>query len=128
MKVLSNAICEGSATGENIFLLEAEFTAHNIPWSNCLSLRCDNASVMTGNKKGVVSYLRGKQPDIYLSGCCLHLVHIAAHKGAQCLVGVEYNVGPTSSTLFQHCINVLCLLGGYRVCALALVYLVNKTC
>ena len=31
---------------------------------------------------------------IYLSGCYLHLVHIiAAHKGARCLVGVEYNVG-----------------------------------
>ena len=64
-EVLSNAICDGSATGENIFLLiEAEFTTHTIPWSNCLSLRCDNTSVMTGNKKGVISYLRGKQPDI----------------------------------------------------------------
>ena len=36
-EILSIPVCEGSATGENIFnLIESELKVHNIPWKNCL--------------------------------------------------------------------------------------------
>jgi len=53
---LSVPICEGSATGEIILkLLEAELMYRNVPWTNCLTVGCENAQVMTGNKKGVIA-------------------------------------------------------------------------
>jgi hypothetical protein len=46
-----------SFSGEHIFgLMDNEFRARNIPWGNCLSLGCDNASVMTGQNKGMIVY------------------------------------------------------------------------
>ena len=89
-ELLAVLACEGSATGENIFsLVDQEFTSQQIPWGNCISFGCDNANVMTGWKKGVISFVRGKQPDVHLAGCCLHLVHLAARKGAACLPSAE---------------------------------------
>ena len=41
-------VCDDAATGENIFkLLDAELKLRQVPWTNCLALGCDNASVMT---------------------------------------------------------------------------------
>lgn len=72
--------------GENIFkLVDDEFAAQRIPWKNCLSFGCDNASVVTGWKKGVISFVGKQHEHIHMSGCCLHLVHLAAKKGASCL-------------------------------------------
>ena len=89
-QLLSIPICERSATGEHIFqLLEADLASRNVPWTNCLAVGCDNAPVMTGSKKGVIAFVREKHPDVFMAGCCLHLVHIAAHKGAICLSAVE---------------------------------------
>ena len=88
-ELLSIPICEESATGENIFkLLEAELASRDVPWTNCLALGCDNAPVMTGANKGVIAFVRKKHPNVFKAGCCLHLVHIAAEKGAVCLPGV----------------------------------------
>ena len=71
--------------GENIFnAVDATFAEHRIPWEKCLALGCDNANVMTGEKKGVLGCMRNRNPDMYLSGCCCHLVHIAAQKGEAC--------------------------------------------
>ena len=90
-QLLSIPICEGSATGEHIFqLLEADLASRNVPWTNCLAVGCDNAPVMTGSKKGVIAFVWEKHPDVFMAGCCLHLVHIAAHKGAICVSAVEY--------------------------------------
>ena len=76
--------------GENIFkLVDDEFAAQRIPWKNCLSFGCDSASVMTGWKKGVISFVRHQQEHVHMSGCCLHLVHLGAKKGASCLPPVE---------------------------------------
>lgn len=44
---------------------------------------------MTGSKKGVIAFLREKQPNVHLSGCTLHLIHIAAKHGAACLPPFE---------------------------------------
>lgn len=84
--VLSVPTLEGPATGENIFrLIEKELVTHNIPWSNCLALGCDNANVMVGRKKGVYAYMLEAHKNIYLSGCICHLIHISAAHGAACL-------------------------------------------
>ena len=60
-----------------------------MPWTNCLAVGCDNVPVMTGANKGVITFIRKKHPNVFMVGCCLHLVHIAAEKGAMCLPGVE---------------------------------------
>ena len=59
-----------------------ELRQRNIPWSNCLALGCDNANVMTGHNKEVFAFVKEKQPQIFLAGCTLHLVHIGAKKAA----------------------------------------------
>lgn len=85
-ELFSLATSEGSSTGEKIFnLIDQEFLKYEIPWEHCIALGCDNASVMTGKNKGVIAFCREKHPNILLSGCTLHLVHIAAEKGAECL-------------------------------------------
>jgi hypothetical protein len=88
--VSSELLCvptvQGSATGENIFsVIDAVFSSHGIPWENCISSGCDNANVMVGKKKGVYGFLLQKNPAVHLSGCTLHLVHIAAEKAANVL-------------------------------------------
>ena len=83
--VLSVPQCEGPATGRNIFnLIADEFEKHKIPWDNCISLGCDNANVMTGGNEGLFGYMKRKQPNLHLSGCVCHLIHIGAQKGAAC--------------------------------------------
>ena len=72
-----------SVIGENIFsLILREFEDRNIPWQNCLAFGSDNANVMVGLRKGVFAFLKARNSDMYLSGCTLHLVHIAAEKAA----------------------------------------------
>ena len=81
-------MCKGSATGENIFrLLDDEFERNGISsWLNYISLGCNIANVMPGAKKGVFAFCKAKHPNIFLVGCTLHLVHIAAEKGADSLL------------------------------------------
>lgn len=40
---------------------------------------------MTGRKTGVILFIRRQQQEVHMSGCCMHLVHIAAKTGASCL-------------------------------------------
>lgn len=85
--LLTMTECTESSTGENIFkLLDTELTKMSIPWSNCMSLAADNASVMMGKVKGVAAFLSKKAPSAYLLGCACHLVHLAAGKAADCLL------------------------------------------
>ncbi|GFR78928.1 connexin 27.5 [Elysia marginata] len=84
--LLSVPCITGSATGENIFnAVDSAFKTHNIPWDQCLALGCDNANVMTGDKKGVFGCMKARNSHLYLSGCCCHLVHIAAQKATAVL-------------------------------------------
>ena len=64
-------------------------SSRKVPWTNCLAIGCDNANVMTGHKKGVFAFVKESHPNIYLAGCTLHLVHIAARHGAKCLPNVD---------------------------------------
>ena len=66
-----------------------ELGTRKVPWTNCLAIGCDTANVMTGNKKGVFAYVKECHPNIYLAGCTLHLIHIAARHGANCLPNVD---------------------------------------
>lgn len=89
-ELLSVPICQQASTGENIFkLLNSELEKHKVPWENCLSFGCDNANVMVGANKGVFGFIKRKQPEISLSGCALHLIHIAAKKAAAFLPPFE---------------------------------------
>lgn len=60
-----------------------------LSWENCISFGCDNAAVMTGANKGVVAFIRKQNPEIFLSGCVIHLVHIAAKKSALILGPID---------------------------------------
>ncbi|XP_033726452.1 uncharacterized protein LOC117316076 [Pecten maximus] len=76
----------GSSTGENIAcLMASELEKLNVSWKNCVSFSSDNASVMTGKNKGVVSYLRNHQQELILVGCPCHLIHLAAKKATSAL-------------------------------------------
>ena len=82
-EVVSLPVLEDSATGKNIFdLLDSLLRENGISWLNCVSFGCDNAAVMTGVYKGVMSFIHQKNPNCVMSGCTLHLVHIAAEKAA----------------------------------------------
>ena len=70
-------------------MLKAELASSQIPWGNCLSLGSDNAPVMTGHIKGVFAFLQKEQPEIFLSGCTLHMVHNAAKKASKHLPPIE---------------------------------------
>ena len=37
----------------------------------------------------MIAFVHKKHPNVFMAGCCLHLVHIAAEKGAVCLPGVD---------------------------------------
>nr|KAG5693497.1 hypothetical protein BaRGS_006487 [Batillaria attramentaria] len=72
--------------GKNIFdIMARELKVHNIPWGNCVAFACDNANVMTGRHSGVYSFVAAENSQVHLANCCLHLVHIAAKKGAEVL-------------------------------------------
>ena len=85
-EVVSLPVLDESATGKNIFgLLDALLTEADIDWKNCVAFGCDNASVMTGIHKGVFAFIKEKNPTCVLSGCTLHLVHLAAEKASHLL-------------------------------------------
>ena len=44
---------------------------------------------MTGHKKGVFTFEKEKQPQVFLSGCTLHLINIGAKKGKKILPSVD---------------------------------------
>eukprot|EP00745_Piridium_sociabile_P013486 TRINITY_DN1993_c0_g1_i4.p1 TRINITY_DN1993_c0_g1~~TRINITY_DN1993_c0_g1_i4.p1 ORF type:complete len:336 (+),score=40.99 TRINITY_DN1993_c0_g1_i4:441-1448(+) len=83
-ELLANPTCKDSATGENIFkLLSDTFASIDVPWANCLSLVCDNAYVMTGRHKGVISFVLKEVPEAHLAGCVCHLLSLASKKATK---------------------------------------------
>ena len=72
------------SSGKGIFtLLDGELTKRDVTWGNCMSLGCDNASVMTGIHKGVAAFVKKKVPGVFIAGCPCHLVNLAAQKAAE---------------------------------------------
>ena len=88
-KLVANPACSESATGENIFhLIDETFSSMDAGWNNCLALVCDNCNTMTGKNKGVISFVRGKVPQVHLAGCICHLLNLAAKKATKAFQGV----------------------------------------
>ena len=56
--------CKAS-TGKEIFQLMDQELSDRIPWKNCISFAADNAAVIQGSVKGVVTYISQKQPSVY---------------------------------------------------------------
>ena len=80
-KVLAIPNCSGDCTGKNIFeTLDDTLKSNHISWTNCISLGSDSAAVMTGVHIGVISFIREKQPEVFLLRCPCHLIHLAAQK------------------------------------------------
>ena len=75
-----------SPTGENVVkLLDSELKTNNLDWKNILSFGTDSAAAMTGKYKGVWSFIRKENPNVFLAQCCCHLLHIGADRGCQAL-------------------------------------------
>ncbi|KAK7476106.1 hypothetical protein BaRGS_00032660 [Batillaria attramentaria] len=107
-EMLSLPFLSDRATGENIFqLIRRELEGAGIPWTNCIALGCDNANVMVGKDKGVYGFLKRMHPEMYLSGCVCHLIHISAQKASaqlavkidELLVDVFYYIDNCSTRL-----------------------------
>ena len=68
--------CKELATttkGEDIFfILDNYFEKWNISWKSCVGLCTDGAPSMVGSIKGLVSYVKQKNPDIITTHCFLH--------------------------------------------------------
>ena len=74
------------ATGENIAsALKASLKQGGLDVEQCVAFSSDNASVMTGQHRGVMSYLRKGNKDIHLVGCPCHLSALAAKTGGKAL-------------------------------------------
>ena len=48
-----------------------------------VSLVCDNANVMTGKHKGVISFVHKEIPAAHLAGCVCHLLSLASKKATK---------------------------------------------
>ena len=71
-----------ASKAEEIFnAVQEKFRADSIPWANAVSLSVDNTNSMIGKNNSFASWCRQKNPDIFVSGCPCHLVHIAASNG-----------------------------------------------
>ena len=64
---------------EKIFnVVDAKFTTDGIHWDHAVSLSVDNTNSMIGKHNLLASRCRENNPEIFVSGCPCHLVHIAA--------------------------------------------------
>ena len=91
---------EGAGTGENIYkMIKSELESHNVPVTNCIAFGSDNAPVMTGKHKGVITYMQKDFPKMQFSGCMCHLIHIAAENAAKMLL---FNVDETLVDIFYY--------------------------
>ncbi|XP_030832549.1 uncharacterized protein DDB_G0271670-like isoform X2 [Strongylocentrotus purpuratus] len=65
--------------------MDSELKNWGISWKDCVSFGTDNASVMLGKHKGVAAYINKENPNVYISGCSCHLMHLSAKKGGKSL-------------------------------------------
>ena len=73
-------------TANGIFAgLESTLQKYGIPFSNMLSFTSDTCSVMKGARKGVITYLRKKQPKVLDIHCTCHLVSLSVKSATKTL-------------------------------------------
>ena len=79
-----------ASKAEEIFnAVQEKFRADSIPWANAVSLSVDNTNSIIGKNNSFASWCRQRNPDIFVSGCPCHLVHIAARNGHDSFVNIE---------------------------------------
>ena len=70
---------QDAAKAESVFRsMESKLRDDGIPWSHVVSLSVDNTNSMVGIHNSLASRCRTHNPEIFLSNCPCHLVHIAA--------------------------------------------------
>ena len=68
-----------AAKAESVFRsMESKLIDDEISWSHVVSLSVDNTNSMVGIHNSLASRCRSHNPEIFLSRCPCHLVHIAA--------------------------------------------------
>ncbi|XP_063216685.1 uncharacterized protein LOC134527707 [Bacillus rossius redtenbacheri] len=89
--VLLSVLETSDNTGLGIFsVINKELSSLRIPWENCIAFASDNANTMTGETKGVISFVKEHHPAVLMQCCSCHLVHLAAQKASShLLVNVE---------------------------------------
>ena len=71
-----------ASKAEEIFnTVEEKFRADSIPWANAVRLSVDNTNSIIGKNNSFASWCRQRNPDIFVSGCPCHLVHIPVSNG-----------------------------------------------
>ncbi|KAJ8037837.1 Ketimine reductase mu-crystallin [Holothuria leucospilota] len=81
--LLEIVVTKESSTGENIFhLLDKAMEDNGVPWKNVICFSADNAAVMMGPQRGVASFVKRENENVFILGCPCHLIHLAAEKGA----------------------------------------------
>ena len=75
-----------SCSGENIFnTISSNLRDKNISWQNCIALGSDNAAVMGGKNKGVISFIRSVSSNCYFSGCPCPIIHLPSKYATEVL-------------------------------------------
>ena len=88
------AMTEICSTGKNIFnLMDMQIRkhAHN-QWNNCVAYCSDNAATMMGSKSGVAAFVKSAHPEIFVTGCTCHLLHLTAGKACKEIKDIDINV------------------------------------
>ena len=67
-------------------IIKEELVSRNIPLLNCIAVMSDSASVMRGQKGGVISILKKDNPNLLdVGGCSMHHVHNSVEKAMSSL-------------------------------------------
>lgn len=79
------------------------FTAHSIPFENCVGLSVDNASVNVGRLKSLKVIMLQKNPALFTLGCPCHLVHNAAHAAGKAFCeATGFNIEDLCVDIYYH--------------------------
>ena len=73
--------CDASKAEETFNVVDEKFRTDIFPRTNAVTLSVDNTNSMVGKNNSFASRCKQRNPDMFVSGCACHLVHIAASNG-----------------------------------------------
>jgi len=77
-RFLDMGVTEGEhcGTAATIFAkIDSVLKKHSIPWTNCISLSVDNASVNVGDRNSIKTRVLKEHPSLFILGCPCHIAH-----------------------------------------------------